>query len=500
MAISKDLVIYYSSLAAPHCISCACHRWDQNNYTITIETTLNKTNLTTLLNNITPGATGELYQILGRPLYYDKTWTGNNTLKLSPNSYAHSTLSKMRNETLIYPKNVTISSIGDTELMGVKIEGYISGAISFGGAVLPSGSPGNPYKIYDWEDLYNVRNDLDAYFILMANLDENTNGYDTYASDSANGGAGWEPIGGDNMFTGNFNGNNKTISDLYIDRDDEIDIGLFGYIGDCSIYNLGVLDVDITGDTYVGGLVAEGSGNVTITNCYTTGIIVSIGGYTGGLSGWFSGTITNCYSTCTVNGSSSYFGGLVGLVYDSTVTNCYATGDVTGDYWYNGGLLGYNQNSTTSYCYSTGDVIGEIGTGGFCGGTNSTISNCYSLGNVTRLAGVETNFGGFCGYNSGGTLNKCYSIGSIEWQSAPHPTDKGFLGLDNGTDTNCFWDTETSLQSTSSGDAVGKTTTQMKTLSTFTSAGWDMVAIGSYDDEDWYIDDGNDYPHLGWEL
>jgi hypothetical protein len=38
----------------------------------------------------------------------------------------------------------------------------------------------------------------------------------------------------------------------------------------------------------------------------------------------------------------------------------------------------------------------------------------------------------------------------------------------------------------------------MKTLATFTGAGWDMVAVESYNNEVWYINDGNEYPHLGW--
>ncbi len=40
-----------------------------------------------------------------------------------------------------------------------------------------------------------------------------------------------------------------------------------------------------------------------------------------------------------------------------------------------------------------------------------------------------------------------------------------------GTITNCFWDTETSGQSTSAG-GTGKTTAEIKNISTFTEAGW----------------------------
>jgi hypothetical protein len=63
-----------------------------------------------------------------------------------------------------------------------------------------------------------------------------------------------------------------------------------------------------------------------------------------------------------------------------------------------------------------------------------------------------------------------------------------------------FWDTETSGQPTSDGGGTGKTTEQMQDITTFSGAGWDIVLIGSYVDETWYIDDGNDYPRLGWQF
>jgi len=128
MTVNKDLTIYYSSLSSPHCISCMCHRWHQSNYNITIETTLSKADTITLLDNLTPGAVGELYSILGSTLYYDKTWSGMNTLKLTPNSNANSRLAAMKNETIVYVKNITTIPLdGDNLLMNVKIEAVRSG-------------------------------------------------------------------------------------------------------------------------------------------------------------------------------------------------------------------------------------------------------------------------------------------------------------------------------------------------------------------------------------
>jgi len=72
----------------------------------------------------------------------------------------------------------------------------------------------------------------------------------------------------------------------------------------------------------------------------------------------------------------------------------------------------------------------------------------------------------------------------------------GLIGNnDGGTVSSSFWDTETSGQTTSGG-GTGKTTAEMKTLSTFSSADWDFCGPGI-----WNIGNGknNGYPYLRWE-
>jgi len=71
-----------------------------------------------------------------------------------------------------------------------------------------------------------------------------------------------------------------------------------------------------------------------------------------------------------------------------------------------------------------------------------------------------------------------------------------------GTDTACFWDIETSGQSTSAGGA-GKTTAQMQALSTFTSEpnNWDFTNETANGTNDYWrmCAVGIDYPRLNWE-
>lgn len=126
---SKDLKIYYNSLTGNDFICCDCSRWDTDNYNVIIETWLTKSQLQTLRNNITPGAAGELYQILGAPTFYDQTWQGNNTIRLVPVNISLSSLYNMRNGKTIYVKDVSTSPIeGKSGYLSVKVEGYISGS------------------------------------------------------------------------------------------------------------------------------------------------------------------------------------------------------------------------------------------------------------------------------------------------------------------------------------------------------------------------------------
>jgi len=129
MVLTGDLTIFYDTFANPNYISCRCSRWDVQNYNVIVETWMKKSDLQTLRNNITPQAVGELYNILGKPRYYDKTWQGNNTIKLTPNTSHHSNLSKMRDgDTLIFVKNISDSPVkGPSGWINCKIEGMISG-------------------------------------------------------------------------------------------------------------------------------------------------------------------------------------------------------------------------------------------------------------------------------------------------------------------------------------------------------------------------------------
>jgi len=294
-----------------------------------------------------------------------------------------------------------------------------------------TGEPNDPYRIatpQNLNDIGNYEEDWDKHFILINDVN-----LAQYSGTQFNIIGRWidyyDPS--NRPFVGVFDGNEHKILNLTYNSTGRNGVGLFGYLGERSeIKTLGMenVDVNVVNGWHVGGLVGHN----------------------------YFGTITDCYSTGSVSGYVRV-GGLVGGNKYGTITNCCSTGSVSGD-MYIGGLMGYN--------------------------FSSPITNSYSTGSITGIAYV----GGLVGENDYyGMITKCYSTGSVSGRVAVG----GLVGLNKSTVTASFWDTQTSGQSASSG-GTGKRTAEMKTISTFTTAGWDFVEI-------WGIGENQTYPFLRTE-
>jgi hypothetical protein len=285
-------------------------------------------------------------------------------------------------------------------------------------------------------------------------------------------------------FAGFFDGNDHIVSRLTIQG--QYYLGLFGRLeSGAELRDLGVVDVNITGSSsWSGGLA--GMNNGTVTKCYSTGTVSGVNRI-GGLVGMNSGTVTQCYSTGTVDGND-FVGGLTGWS-NITMIHCYSTGTVTGND-YVGGLVGIKRGDVTQ-CYSTCVVIGNYSVGGMLGFNNrGDLTMCYSTGTVTGNDYV----GGLVGLNRG-NVTQCYSSGTVNGNGG---IGGGLIGKkDSGNVTGCFWDIQTSGQTTSAG-GEGKTTIEMKTKSTF---GWDFVGETVNGTVDiWSICEGTNYPRLVWQI
>jgi len=288
----------------------------------------------------------------------------------------------------------------------------------------------NNYQISYCQDLLDTNLDLNGNYVLMNDINcynDTHNGGALY-----NAGLGFTPIGSSgSTFSGTFDGNNKLIAGLYINRPATNYIGLFGYTTG-NISNVGVADANVSGNNYVGVLVGiQGAGTI-ISNSYSTGYVNGVGGDTGGLVGVNDGTIinsrsavnvfgftvvgglaggqdnganiSNSYSTGNVYGSAQTIGGLVGQSR-ALIVNSYSTGRVSSPSFAVGGLVGEQWAGTISSSYSTGDVNGVVGNVGGLVGTNwSAISNSYSTGKVSGAA----NLGGFIGWQANGAISNTY--------------------------------------------------------------------------------------------
>ncbi len=352
-----------------------------------------------------------------------------------------------------------------------------------------SGTSGDPYLMSTMEHLIWISTNPSSW----GSDFRQTNNIDVIEIDDFDSGAGFRPIGDGygNSFTGTYDGGGFAVDYLYIDRRSTLGVGMFGYINQATIQNLGITNPTIVGNGYVGVLIGK-SENSEIINCYSSGAVAAsvegVGNYIGGLIGNnISSKVASSYSTIMVKGGDSIIGGLIGGNYSgSEVINCYSTGFVsnTDQYGANlGGFVGENNNSTIKCCYSTGSVTGShAACGGFAGtnATNATISNCYSRGDVTQsYSSYQLTFGVFCGDNywNAAIIENCYSTGSVWYTNLADPTNKGFAGHDGGNSTtfkNNFWDSEASNQLTAIG-ATGLTEGSAQDYNTYLTAGWDFI-------------------------
>ena len=195
-------------------------------------------------------------------------------------------------------------------------------------------------------DLHNIANDLNADYVQVANIDLNAPPY--------NEGAGWVPIGNhNNPFTGTFNGNDYTITNLRI-MGEEIDhAGLFGVIDNAHLRNVDLQEVNISARHNVGGLIGTS----------------------------YSSSVTDSQVEGAVEGNY-LVGGLIGLSEDSIITDSLINGSVSGDYLV-GGLAGANgRTGEIINGSSDAEVSGFYMVGGLIGKNLGAINDCSATGNV----------------------------------------------------------------------------------------------------------------------
>lgn len=235
------------------------------------------------------------------------------------------------------------------------------------------GTEANPFIIETAEQLAGLAKQINGikhpyYYMAYYRLGDNDINLNSH---------NWTQIGNNmhHFFMGNFDGNMRTITLDVTNTDSEnIDISLFGYLGDgAKIKNLGTTGTITTNSQRSGGIVGSAyTGNVSISNCWSN--------------------ITIDYTP----GGDATAGGIVGLIGTNatvTIQNCYFSGGIksTGKQISGvGGLCGLKAGTLDAVnCYVAGtfapDTVGEN-----LSGNGGTFTNCYYMDEISNASSGGT--------------------------------------------------------------------------------------------------------------
>jgi hypothetical protein len=346
------------------------------------------------------------------------------------------------------------------------------------------GSAENPYQLSSVLQLQEIQNHLDAHFIQTADID-------AVATATWNNNEGFEPIGDDvDFFTGSYDGGGFEIGGLTINRPEEFNVGLFGYINGGSVSNVSLVAADISGEERVGGIVGINEGLIDSVSVEGSIMAESIAG---GVAGRNIGPIQNAHASVEISGSGT-IGGLVGI-NSSIITKSYSSVTVENVLSVGGGFVGRNSGRIDE-SYAEGSVEGTENIGGFIGVNNpgGIITNSYSLADVTG----DDVVGGFIGDNNTATeVEFSYSSGVV----AGLTNTGGFIGTHSNQSTllnGNYWDAESSGLADGVGDGSSDGTTGLQTAEmsgeeaevNMTAFNWDTIWITS----------AANYPVLRWQV
>ncbi|MDR2789811.1 MAG: hypothetical protein LBB59_02395 [Campylobacteraceae bacterium] len=250
----------------------------------------------------------------------------------------------------------------------------------------------NVTEITDQTGLDNIRNNLSGKYILMndINLNETEAGFES---------TGWNAIGNNTAayrFNGTINGNGYKITNLWISKTTNYQ-GLFGYISNAQIRNLGVEIAEgksVNGGSYTGGIAGYVLSS-NISNVYVIGSINGSGISRGGIAGYFSNsTIIDSHVIGNIHSSKTgeaRMGGIVGRVAggSNAIINSYFIGNISGTGNYFGGIAGSVESGSIADSHAivninmTGQTIGGI-VGTLT--SSSVVDNSYVIGNISGNA------------------------------------------------------------------------------------------------------------------
>ena len=271
-----------------------------------------------------------------------------------------------------------------------------------------AGTETNPYLINSLENLrwmsvapndWWIDEETQIHFTQTTNID---------ATETINwdNGKGFKPIGNEieGFFVGVYNGNGYTISNLFINQLNIVNIygqifsrvGLFCNLLDSEIKNLNLVNftINLNQSSHLApyesaGGIAAALNRTSIENCFVSGSVYfddTITSFIGGIVGesHFS-NILNCSSDVILSGGS--VGGIVGSISNSVINSSSSSGNIYA-ISYGGGITGdARDNSFINNCISNMNVYSEQSAGGILGSlrNDSLVEDCTFKGNVQGL-------------------------------------------------------------------------------------------------------------------
>ena len=319
-----------------------------------------------------------------------------------------------------------------------------------------AGTSGNPYIICDVYQLQKMKDGLDAYYLLGADIDASptqaanstgsifvTNGFEPVGQCANNGCESSNFYDADvtNAFTGSFDGDGKSIDDFYINCVDDNGscngAGLFGLVSDDAVLTdvtFADPDVNSDGSGGTGALIGIATYDVTTNNTVNVSRVYVNGGSitssafgVGSVIGMGTGQyywglyFSRMSSSSAVTGTGLYAGGIVGLMYqneDDDVGNVLERFQFSGTVsaQYAGGIFGGSGSWEVREAHVSGTVNGDTISGGISGRTEWAPTDVpFSDVSFSGTAGDNGNsyVGGIQGYGGAIEMKRAMVTDSV---------------------------------------------------------------------------------------
>jgi filamentous hemagglutinin family protein len=302
-----------------------------------------------------------------------------------------------------------------------------------------NGSSAHPYLL---SDIYGVQG-IGSNAATLGYSYQLANAINASTTSGWNGTQGFLPIGIATVpFSGLLEGNNYTLSGLFISRAVNSNIAMFDYTAQSAVIRDLTLTGAIIGSSNVAALVVNNSGLISnVVNAASVTGSTTISGGGNAIAGLVAfnttnGVIINASNTAAISGLQN----VAGLVSQNqgSISNSFNTGTITGTNLSNtiaglvanNGILSGDSGGIIINSYNAGIVSGLQNVGGLVGNNYGTITGSYNVGTIRGVGVAASSTGGLVAFNqSGGNIISSYNANTVSGETYAG----GLVGKNAGT-------------------------------------------------------------------